>query len=130
MRRNVLDAIRLTEDAAVNENVVDTTLVYDWSTEISSGFVGAESWPENSKQVPMKTSLRHLHLRQYACCSCEDSGADPPRNREIHILTGEDACQDNERSTWHQRIGGLCVEAELEAFPGAPTIEISIERCL
>ena len=70
MRRNVLDAIRLTEDAAVNENVVDTTLVYDWSTEISSGFVGAESWPGNSKQVPrMRTTfLQHPHLLQCVCC--------------------------------------------------------------
>ena len=65
----VIEPVTLSEDAAVNENVVDTTVVYDWRFRNQQW--NAEMWPGSSKQGPlMKTTfLLRLHLLQCACFS-------------------------------------------------------------
>ena len=67
---DVIQPVTLADDVATTENVVDTTLVYDWRYT-------NQQWIRRCRIVTreFKTGatdennfLQHLHLLQYACC--------------------------------------------------------------
>eukprot|EP00435_Cladocopium_sp_Y103_P072461 s475_g40.t1 len=153
---DVIQPVALTDEAAASENVVDTTLVYDWryrnqqwirrcrivAREFKTGATDENSFSPTSSfaSVRMLLTFALIYNLAVTALGVKDAFLMVPQLEVMHVKipmwirrwTGSPhihclfkRClpgQGNAALRWHQRIGGLCEQADLESFPAAPTI--------
>ena len=155
-KMKVIEPVTLTEGAAVEENVVDTTLVYDWryrdqqwirrcrivAREFKTGATDENNFSPTSSFASVRMLLVFAIMYNLAVTALDvkDAFLMVPQVEVLYVKipmwirqwTGNPhthwllkRCLPGQRNAalrWHQHIGGLCADAGLEAFPGAPTV--------
>ena len=155
-KMDVIEPVTLSEDAAMVENVVDTTLVYDWrfrgqqwirrcrivAREFKTSATDENNFSPTSSFASVRMLLTFAIIYNLAVTALDvkDAFLMVPQMEVLYVKipmwirkwTGNPhthwllkRCLPGQRNAalrWHQHIGGLCEQAELEAFPGAPTI--------
>eukprot|EP00435_Cladocopium_sp_Y103_P035839 s3673_g9.t1 len=155
-KMDVIQPVVLSDDDAAVQNVVDTTLAYDWrfrdqqwvrrcrifAREFKTGATGENNFSPTSSFASARMLLTFALIYNLAVSALDvkDAFLMVPQvelayvkipmwirrwtgNPHTHWLLKR--CLPGQRNAalrWHQHIGGLCEEADLEAFPGAPTI--------
>ena len=153
---DVIQPVVLTETEASTENVVDTTLVYDWrfrngqwtrrcrivAREFKTTSTDENNFSPTSSfaSVRMLLVLALIYGLAITALDVKDAFLMVPQMEILYVKipqwirqwTGSPnthwllkRCLPGQRNAalrWHQHIGQLCEQAELEAFPGAPTI--------
>eukprot|EP00435_Cladocopium_sp_Y103_P060379 s975_g22.t1 len=125
---DVIQPVVLADDDAAVQNVVDTTLVYDWrfrdqqwirrcrivAREFKTGATDENNFSPTSSFASVRVLLTFALIYNLAVSALDV--------KDAFLMVPQVELMYVKIPMWHQHIGGLCEQADLEAFPGAPKI--------